>query len=446
MIQIRRLSSTDTNFNEALGQLLAFEDTQDAMVEATVGDILADIKKRGDEALLDYTRRFDRLVAASMAELELPHDRMQKALDILPAEQRNALMEAAMRVRAYHEKQLTQSWSYVEPDGTLLGQRITPLDRVGLYVPGGKASYPSSVLMNAIPAKVAGVGELIMVTPTPSGETNNLVLAAAAICNVDRVFTVGGAQAVGALAYGTHTVPQVDKIVGPGNAYVTAAKRRVFGVVGIDMLAGPSEILVICDGRTDPDWIAMDLFSQAEHDELAQAILLSPDRNFIDAVASSISRQLGAMPRKQVIRASLEARGALIQVRDLDEACAIANRIAPEHLELSVEHPQNWMNKIRHAGAIFLGRYTSEALGDYCAGPNHVLPTSGTARFSSPLGVYDFQKRSSIIQVSGDASARLGRIASILAKGEGLRAHAMSAEYRFRNCAAVPDAPDSSIG
>jgi histidinol dehydrogenase len=445
MIQIRRLSSTDTNFNEALGQLLAFEDTQDAMVEATVGDILADIKKRGDEALLDYTRRFDRLVAASMAELELPHDRMQKALDILPAEQRNALMEAAMRVRAYHEKQLTQSWSYVEPDGTLLGQKITPLDRVGLYVPGGKASYPSSVLMNAIPAKVAGVGELIMVTPTPSGETNNLVLAAAAICNVDRVFTVGGAQAVGALAYGTHTVPQVDKIVGPGNAYVTAAKRRVFGVVGIDMLAGPSEILVICDGRTDPDWIAMDLFSQAEHDELAQAILLSPDRNFIDAVASSISRQLGAMPRKQVIRASLEARGALIQVRDLDEACAIANRIAPEHLELSVEHPQNWMNKIRHAGAIFLGRYTSEALGDYCAGPNHVLPTSGTARFSSPLGVYDFQKRSSIIQVSGDASARLGRIASILAKGEGLRAHAMSAEYRFRNCAAVPDAPDSSI-
>jgi histidinol dehydrogenase len=445
MMQIRRLSSTDTNFNEALGQLLAIEDAQDAMVEATVGDILADIKKRGDEALLDYTHRFDRVVAASMAELELPHERMRKALDILPAEQRNALIEAAMRVRAYHEKQLTQSWSYVEPDGTLLGQKITPLDRVGLYVPGGKASYPSSVLMNAIPAKVAGVSELIMVTPTPSGETNNLVLAAAAICNVDRVFTVGGAQAVAALAYGTHTVPKVDKIVGPGNAYVAAAKRRVFGVVGIDMLAGPSEILVICDGRTDPDWIAMDLFSQAEHDELAQAILLSPDRDFIDAVASSISRQLEAMPRKQVIRASLEARGALIQVRDLDEACAIANRIAPEHLELSVEHPQDWMNKIRHAGAIFLGRHTSEALGDYCAGPNHVLPTSGTARFSSPLGVYDFQKRSSIIQVSATASARLGRIASILAHGEGLQAHAMSAEYRFRNCAAVPDAPDSCI-
>ncbi|HEV7929655.1 MAG TPA: histidinol dehydrogenase, partial [Nitrosospira sp.] len=342
---------------------------------------------------------------------------------------------------------LTQSWSYVEPDGTLLGQKITPLDRVGLYVPGGKASYPSSVLMNAIPAKVAGVSELIMVTPTPRGETSNLVLAAAAICNVDRVFTIGGAQAVGALAFGTHTVPQVDKIVGPGNAYVAAAKRRVFGVVGIDMLAGPSEILVICDGKTDPDWIAMDLFSQAEHDELAQAILLSPDGDFIDAVATSISRQLEAMPRKQVIRASLEARGALIQVRDLEEACAIANRIAPEHLELSVEQPQNWMNKIRHAGAIFLGRYTSEALGDYCAGPNHVLPTSRTARFSSPLGVYDFQKRSSIIQVSEDASAKLGRIASILARGEGLQAHAMSAEYRFRNCAAeVSDTSDSSKG
>jgi histidinol dehydrogenase len=446
MIRIRNLSSTDTNFNEALGQLLAFEDSQDAMVEATVGDILTDIKKRGDEALLDYTRRFDRLVVASTAELELPHDRIQKALDTLPADQRNALMEAAGRVQAYHEKQLTQSWSYVEPDGTLLGQKITPLDRVGLYVPGGKASYPSSVLMNAIPAKVAGVGELIMVTPTPAGETSNLVLAAAAICNVDRVFTIGGAQAVGALAYGTHTVPQVDKIVGPGNAYVAAAKRRVFGVVGIDMLAGPSEILVICDGKTDPDWIAMDLFSQAEHDELAQAILLSPDPDFIEAVASSISRQLEKMPRKEVIRASFEGRGALIQVRDLDEACAIANRIAPEHLELSVEQPQNWMNKIRHAGAIFLGRYTSEALGDYCAGPNHVLPTSRTARFSSPLGVYDFQKRSSIIQVSAVASAKLGRIASILAHGEGLQAHAMSAEYRFQNCvSAAPDASDSSI-
>ena len=446
MIQIRRLSSADANFNETLRQLLAFEDAQDATVEGAVGAILADIKKRGDEALLHYTRRFDGLVAASMAELELPHDRMQKALDNLPDDQRAALMEAAVRVRAYHERQLTQSWSYVEPDGTLLGQKITPLDRVGLYVPGGKASYPSSVLMNAIPAKVAGVSELIMVTPTPGGKTSDLVLAAAAICNVDRVFTIGGAQAVGALAYGTHTVPQVDKIVGPGNAYVAAAKRRVFGVVGIDMLAGPSEILVICDGKTDPDWIAMDLFSQAEHDELAQAILLSPDGDFIDAVASSISRQLEAMTRKQVIRASIETRGALIQVRDLDEACHIANRIAPEHLELSVEEPQNWMNKIRHAGAIFLGRYTSEALGDYCAGPNHVLPTSRTARFSSPLGVYDFQKRSSVIQVSAAASAKLGRIASILAHGEGLQAHAMSAEYRFPNRAAAgSDASDPSM-
>ncbi|HJT50367.1 MAG TPA: histidinol dehydrogenase, partial [Nitrosospira sp.] len=326
----------------------------------------------------------------------------------------------------------TESWSYTEPDGTLLGQKITPLDRVGLYVPGGKASYPSSVLMNAIPAKVAGVRELIMVTPVPGGKTNDLVLAAAAVCEVDRVFTIGGAQAVGALAYGTGTVPQVDKIVGPGNAYVAAAKRRVFGTVGIDMLAGPSEILVICDGKTNPDWIAMDLFSQAEHDEAAQAILLSPDLHFIEAVAESIERQLEAMPRREIILESLESRGALIQVRDLDEACAIANRIAPEHLELSVEHPEKWLIRIRHAGAIFLGRYSSEALGDYCAGPNHVLPTSRTARFSSPLGVYDFQKRSSIIQVSEQGSAKLGRIASTLAHGEGLQAHAMSAEYRFR--------------
>ncbi len=338
-----------------------------------------------------------------------------------------------MRVRAYHEKQLAHSWSYTEPDGTLLGQKITPLDCVGLYVPGGKASYPSSVLMNAIPAKVAGVDELIMVVPAPGGETSDLVLAAAGICGVDRVFTIGGAQAVGALAYGTQTVPQVDKIVGPGNAYVAAAKRLVFGVVGIDMVAGPSEILVICDGRTNPDWIAMDLFSQAEHDEMAQAILLSPDASFIEAVAASAARQLEAMPRSAVIRASLENRGALIQVRDLDEACAIANRIAPEHLELSIEQPEKWIDKIRHAGAIFLGRYTSEALGDYCAGPNHVLPTSRTARFSSPLGVYDFQKRSSIIQVSEAASAELGKIASVLARGEGLQAHAMSAEYRFHS-------------
>ncbi|MDN5753943.1 MAG: histidinol dehydrogenase [Nitrosospira sp.] len=432
MIQIKRLSSTDTGFNEALATLLAFEDVQDAKLDATVANILADIKKRGDEALLEYTRRFDHLDAAAAAELELPQNRLQQALQGLPTDQRNALEQAAGRVRAYHEKQLAQSWSYTEPDGTLLGQKITPLDRVGLYVPGGKASYPSSVLMNAIPATVAGVNELIMVAPTPGGETNDLVLAAAAICEVDRVFAIGGAQAVGALAYGTSTVPRVDKIVGPGNAYVAAAKRRVFGVVGIDMVAGPSEILVICDGGTDPDWIAMDLFSQAEHDEMAQAILLSPDAAFIAAVAASIARQLETMPRKSVISASLEARGALIQVRDLDEACVIANRIAPEHLELSVERPEEWVEKIKHAGAIFLGRYTSEALGDYCAGPNHVLPTSRTARFSSPLGVYDFQKRSSLIQVSEQGAAKLGAIASILAHGEGLQAHAMSAEYRYR--------------
>ena len=417
---------------KSLEKLLAFEDAQDESTHATVSAILADIKKSGDEALLEYTRRFDRLEVAAAAELELPLARLDEALRCLPADQRRALEQAALRVRAYHEKQLAHSWSYTEPDGTLLGQKITPLDRVGLYVPGGKASYPSSVLMNAIPAKVAGVDEVIMVVPAPGGETNDLVLAAAGICGVDRVFTIGGAQAVGALAYGTQTVPRVDKIVGPGNAYVATAKRCVFGVVGIDMVAGPSEILVICDGKTNPDWIAMDLFSQAEHDELAQAILLSPDAGFIDAVAASITRQLEVMPRNAIIRASLENRGALIQVGDLDEACAIANRIAPEHLELSIEQPEKWVEKIRHAGAIFLGRYTSEALGDYCAGPNHVLPTSRTARFSSPLGVYDFQKRSSIIQVSESASAELGKIASILARGEGLQAHAMSAEYRYK--------------
>jgi histidinol dehydrogenase len=430
---IKRFNSSDPDFDQSLEKLLALEDAQDESVYATVSAILADIKKRGDEALLEYTHRFDRLEALAAAELELPLTRMEEALRRLPVKERKALEQAALRVRAYHEKQLAHSWSYTEPDGTLLGQKITPLERVGLYVPGGKASYPSSVLMNAIPAKVAGVDEVIMVVPAPGGETNDLVLAAAGICGVDRVFTIGGAQAVGALAYGTQTVPQVDKIVGPGNAYVATAKRCVFGIVGIDMLAGPSEILVICDGKTNPDWIAMDLFSQAEHDELAQAILLSPDARFIDAVAASITRQLKVMPRSAIIRASLENRGALIQVRDLDEACAIANRIAPEHLELSIEQPEKWVEKIRHAGAIFLGRYTSEALGDYCAGPNHVLPTSRTARFSSPLGVYDFQKRSSIIQVSESASAELGKIASILARGEGLQAHAMSAEYRFMN-------------
>ena len=432
MIRIRRFNSGDPDFDQSLEKLLAFEETEDESVGTAVSAILADIKKRGDEALLEYTQRFDRLEAMTAAELELPLGRIEEALRRLPGNERRALEQAAMRVRAYHEKQLAHSWSYTEPDGTLLGQKITPLDCVGLYVPGGKASYPSSVLMNAIPAKVAGVDELIMVVPAPGGETSDLVLAAAGICGVDRVFTIGGAQAVGALAYGTQTVPQVDKIVGPGNAYVAAAKRLVFGVVGIDMVAGPSEILVICDGRTNPDWIAMDLFSQAEHDEMAQAILLSPDASFIEAVAASAARQLEAMPRSAVIRASLENRGALIQVRDLDEACAIANRIAPEHLELSIEQPEKWIDKIRHAGAIFLGRYTSEALGDYCAGPNHVLPTSRTARFSSPLGVYDFQKRSSIIQVSEAASAELGKIASILARGEGLQAHAMSAEYRYK--------------
>jgi len=432
MIQIKRLSSTDSGFTAALEKIIAFEGAQNAAVDSTVADILANVKKRGDEALLEYTRCFDHLDATSIAELELPKKDLQQALQILPTFQREALEQAAERVCAFHKKQLAQSWSYAEPDGTLLGQKITSINRVGLYVPGGKASYPSSVLMNSIPAKVAGVDELIMVVPTPDNKKNDLVLAAAMICEVDRVFTIGGAQAIGALAYGTKTIPQVDKLVGPGNAYVAAAKRQVFGVVGIDMVAGPSEILVICDGMTDPDWIAMDLFSQAEHDELAQAILLSPDAKFIDAVSASITRQLEGMLRKTIICSSLGNRGALIQVRDLDEACDIANRIAPEHLELSVEQPEKWVDKIRHAGTIFLGRYTSEALGDYCAGPNHVLPTSGTARFSSPLGVYDFQKRSNLIQASKQGAARLGAIASVLANGESLQAHAMSAEYRYK--------------
>lgn len=433
MIKIKRFNSTDADFNSNLEKLLAFESAQDDAVDATVAKILADIKIRKNIALIEYTNQFDRLSATSGQELELTQDHLQQSLTSLPAIQRNALEQAAERVRSYHEKQQLHSWQYTDSDGTLLGQKITPLDRVGLYVPGGKASYPSSVLMNAIPAKVAGVQELIMVVPTPDGERNNMVLAAAAISKVDRVFTIGGAQAIGALAYGTETIPQVDKIVGPGNAYVAAAKRRVFGIVGIDMVAGPSEILVICDGKTDPDWIAMDLFSQAEHDELAQAILLSPDANFLDQVAHSINRLLSDMPRKAVIQASLEHRGALIQVQNLDEACTLANKIAPEHLELSVDQPDILANKIRHAGAIFLGRNACEALGDYCAGPNHVLPTSRTARFSSPLGVYDFQKRSSLIQVSQQGAAKLGAIASVLAHGEGLQAHALSAEYRFKN-------------
>lgn len=431
MIAIKRFSSADADFSARLDALLAFEGAQDESVDRAVAAILADVKSRGDAAVVEYTNRFDRLAATSLAELELPASALQAALAGLPGEQRAALEAAAARVRSYHERQPLQGWQYEEADGTLLGQQVTPLDRVGLYVPGGKAAYPSSVLMNAIPARVAGVRELIMVVPTPGGEKNALVLAAAALAGVDRVFTVGGAQAVGALAYGTQTVPQVDKIVGPGNAWVAAAKRRVFGVVGIDMVAGPSEILVVCDGQTDPDWVAMDLFSQAEHDELAQSILVCPDAAYLDRVTEAIERLLPTMPRQAVIRAALENRGALIQVRDLDEACALANRIAPEHLELSVADAEAWLPKIRHAGAIFIGRYTSESLGDYCAGPNHVLPTSGSARFSSPLGVYDFQKRSSLIRVSREGAQKLGKIAATLAEGEGLSAHARSAQYRL---------------
>ena len=432
MTAMRRLDTTQPDFEARLEELLAFEAAQDPRVDATVEAILAGVKARGDAAVLEYTRRFDRVDARSMSQLVIGRDDLWNAARQISAVQRDALGAAATRIQMYHTKQLAASWEFTEADGTVLGQRITPLERVGLYVPGGKAAYPSSVLMNAIPAKVAGVADLVMVTPTPDGERHPLVLAAAALAGVERGFTIGGAQAVAALAYGTATVPQVDKIVGPGNAYVAAAKRRVFGVVGIDMVAGPSEILVVCDGATDADWIAMDLFSQAEHDELAQAILLTPDAAFIDAVAASIERQLAGMPRRDVIRASLAGRGALIKVRDLDEACALVNRVAPEHLELSVAEPRVLLSRIRHAGAIFLGRYASEALGDYCAGPNHVLPTSRTARFSSPLGVYDFQKRSSIISVSREGAQALGRIAAELARGEGLPAHAASAEYRMK--------------
>ncbi|MFA6013525.1 MAG: histidinol dehydrogenase [Gallionellaceae bacterium] len=429
-MNITRLSTQHPDFDITLGKLLAFEETADEKLEATVAAILSDVKRRGDSAVLEYTRKFDRLNLADAAAMELPRAELKTAFDGLPQEQKIALEKAAQRVTAYHQKQLQNSWSYTDEDGTLLGQQVTPLDRVGLYVPGGKAAYPSSVLMNALPAKVAGVAELIMVVPTPDGIKNQLVLAAAYLSGVDRVFTIGGAQAVAALAYGTSSIPKVDKIVGPGNAYVAAAKRRVFGVCGIDMIAGPSEILVICDGQTNPDWIAMDLFSQAEHDELAQAILLSPDAGFIDAVQASANKLLEHMPRKEIIKTALENRGALIHVKDLDEACEISNRIAPEHLEMSVADAAAWLPKLKHAGAIFMGRYTSESLGDYCAGPNHVLPTSGTARFSSPLGVYDFQKRSSLIQVSAEGAKKLGAIASTLAFGEGLQAHAQSALYR----------------
>ncbi|MCX7203438.1 MAG: histidinol dehydrogenase [Burkholderiales bacterium] len=443
MPAVRRLDSSEPGFDAKLSAVLAWEASQDAAIERAVADIVADVRARGDAAVLEYTRRFDRVQVSDPAALELPQAALQAALDGLPAAQRQALEAAAERVRTYHTHQRAQSWSYVEADGTRLGQKVGPIERVGLYVPGGKAAYPSSVLMNALPAKVAGVPQLIMVCPTPDGVRNPMVLAAAAIAGVDRVFTIGGAQAVAALAYGTATVPAVDKIVGPGNAYVAEAKRRVFGTVGIDMIAGPSEILVICDGHTDPDWIAMDLFSQAEHDELAQSILLCPDAAFIDAVQASIDRLLPAMPRRDVIAASLAGRGVLVKVRSLEEACAITDRIAPEHLEISTRDPQQWADRIRHAGAMFLGPYTSESLGDYCAGPNHVLPTMRTARFSSPLGVYDFQKRSSIIEVSAQGARTLGAIASVLARGEGLQAHARSAEMRTQP---DPHAPGTSQG
>lgn len=431
MLSIHRLDTSAADFQSVLRRLLAYDASQDESIERATAEILLRVQQEGDAALLEYTRRFDRVEAESVAALEIDRSEWLAALDKLPQDQRAALEAAAERIKRYHEHQVTQSWSYTEEDGTVLGQKVTPLDRVGLYVPGGKAAYPSSVLMNAIPAKVAGVPEVIMVTPTPDGVRNPIVLAAAAIGGVDRVWAIGGAQAVGAVAYGTQTISPVDKVVGPGNAYVAAAKRRVFGTVGIDMIAGPSEILVICDGSTPPDWVAMDLFSQAEHDEMAQSILLCPDAAYIEAVQQSIDRLLPTMQRADILRTSLANRGALIKVKSMEEACDIANQIAPEHLEISTTEPERWADLIRHAGAIFLGPYTSESLGDYCAGPNHVLPTARTARFSSPLGVYDFQKRSSLIKVSQAGAQTLGRIASTLARGEGLQAHAASAEYRL---------------
>jgi histidinol dehydrogenase len=433
-LALRGLSTASADFEAAFQRVLHWSDETDASIEQRVAEILADVRARGDAAVLEYTRRFDRVEADSVAALEMSNRDLHAALDAITPAQRRALEAAAQRVRAYHERQLDacgRSWSYRDADGTLLGQKVTPLDKVGIYVPGGKAAYPSSVLMNALPAKVAGVGEIVMVVPTPGGVRNDMVLAAAALAGVDRAFVIGGAQAVGALAYGTATVPAVHKITGPGNAYVASAKRRVFGQVGIDMIAGPSEILVLADGSTPPDWVAMDLFSQAEHDELAQSILLCPDAGYIAQVRAAIERLLPGMPRAAVIRASLEGRGALIQTRSMEEACEISNRIAPEHLEISSNEPQRWEPLLRHAGAIFLGAFTSESLGDYCAGPNHVLPTSGTARFSSPLGVYDFQKRSSLIEVSEAGAQQLGPIAAELAYGEGLQAHAQAAEMRL---------------
>ena len=434
-LNIPVLNTQDVGFASAFQARLHWAADTDAVIEQRVADILADVQQRGDAAVLDYTQRFDGLSATQLADLEITQAELQAALESLPAAQREALQTAANRVRSYHEAQKKasgESWSYRDEDGTLLGQKVTPLDRVGIYVPGGKAAYPSSVLMNAIPAHVAGVQDIIMVVPTPQGVRNPLVLAAACVAGVSRAFTVGGAQAVAALAYGTATIPQVDKITGPGNAYVASAKKRVFGTVGIDMIAGPSEILVLADGTTPAEWVAMDLFSQAEHDELAQSILLCPDAAYIDAVRAAMERLLPEMPRRDIIAKSLNDRGALIVTRDMAEACAISNRIAPEHLEVSSRDPHQWEPLLRHAGAIFLGAYTSESLGDYCAGPNHVLPTSGTARFSSPLGVYDFQKRSSLIEVSEAGAQSLGQIASVLARGEGLQGHAMAAEFRLR--------------
>ena len=433
MLEIKQLDAAEADFWPQLETLLAWEGVSDDKVTSIVREILAAVKSNGDAAVIEYSRRFDRITAETMADLEISLDRAHAALKNIPQDQRQALEAAADRVRNYHEHQKQDSWSYTEADGTVLGQQVTPLDRAGLYVPGGKAAYPSSVLMNAIPAKVAGVRELIMVVPTPDGEVNELVLAAAAVAGVDRIFAIGGAQAVAALAYGTETIPQVDKIVGPGNIFVATAKGMVFGTVGIDMIAGPSEILVICDGKTDPEWIAMDLFSQAEHDEDAQSILISPDADFLVKVKEAIDRLLPTMERKDIINTSLQNRAALIHVDGMDKAIEVANFIAAEHLELSVDEPMEMAKKIRHAGAIFLGRYTPEALGDYCAGPNHVLPTSRTARFSSPLGVYDFQKRSSLIQVSEQGAQTLGKVASVLARGESLTAHARSAEYRLKD-------------
>ena len=435
-IALRQLDTARPGFEADFSRVLHWSQETDQAIEARVAAILADVRARGDAAVLELTASLDRLPASSMAELEIGRDRLEAALQAITPAQRAALEAAAARVRTYHERQLEacgRSWSWRDADGTLLGQKVTPLDRVGIYVPGGKAAYPSSVLMNAIPAQVAGVGEIVMVVPTPGGERNALVMAAAFVAGAHRVFTIGGAQAVAALAWGTASVPRVDKITGPGNAYVASAKRRVFGQVGIDMIAGPSEILVLADGSTPPDWVAMDLFSQAEHDELAQSILLCPDAAYIEAVQAAVERLLPEMPRREVIRASLEGRGALIRTRSMEEACEISNRIAPEHLEVSSRDPQRWEPLLRHAGAIFLGAYTSESLGDYCAGPNHVLPTSGTARFSSPLGVYDFQKRSSLIEVSAAGARTLGPIAAELAYGEGLQAHARAAEMRLQD-------------